>query len=185
MRRARASRPSPLLNARTRRTAPPFAALAVLALALGLAACGGSPGAASTTTSTTTGQTSSAGPPARPQQAALLRYAACVRSHGVPNFPDPSNGFLSVPAGLNPNSPQFQSANQACQGLLPNGGSQQVTSPQNLAGLVKFAACMTKRGIPMSASGNGSVSFGNADPNSPQFQSASQACKKLVPDGLP
>jgi hypothetical protein len=86
---------------------------------------------------------------------------------------------------MTPNNPQFQSANQSCQSLLPNGGGTQVTSPQNLAGLAKFAACMTSHGFPMSASGNGSVNFGNADPTSPQFQSAAAACKKLVPDGLP
>jgi hypothetical protein len=53
-----------------------------------------------------------------------LKYAACMRAHGVPNFPDPqpgSNGGFLI-TGVDPNSPQFQSAQQACQSLMPGGG---------------------------------------------------------------
>jgi hypothetical protein len=115
----------------------------------------------------------------------MLKFASCMRSHGVPSFPDPHDGTLLVPQGVSPNSPQFQSANRACRGLLPNGGATQVTSPQNRLGLVKFAACMTKRGFAMSPSATG-VSFpSSVDPNSPQFQSAFHACERLVPAGLP
>jgi hypothetical protein len=52
-----------------------------------------------------------------------LKLAACMRSHGVPNFPDPktlSGGFMIT--GINPNSPQFQAAQQACRSLMPGGG---------------------------------------------------------------
>jgi hypothetical protein len=55
----------------------------------------------------------------------LLKYVACMRTHGVPDMPDPgSNGNLSLPAGgdINPSSPQFQSAQQACQKLMPAQG---------------------------------------------------------------
>jgi hypothetical protein len=50
-----------------------------------------------------------------------LNYVACMRSHGVPNFPDPSPGF---PIGFRVNGPMpgYPKANQACQSLL-NGGS--------------------------------------------------------------
>jgi len=55
----------------------------------------------------------------------LLKYSQCMRSHGVPNFPDlgqsdqspvPGNG-----APINPSSPQFQAASTVCQRLLPAG----------------------------------------------------------------
>jgi hypothetical protein len=47
-----------------------------------------------------------------------------MQTHGVPNFPDPSSsGALQVPQGVDSNSPQFQSAFQACNSLLPNNGS--------------------------------------------------------------
>jgi hypothetical protein len=55
----------------------------------------------------------------------LLKYSPCMRSHGVPNFPDLGQSNPSPPpgsgAGLNPNSPQFQAAATACQHLLPPG----------------------------------------------------------------
>jgi hypothetical protein len=61
-------------------------------------------------------------------RSAALQYAECMRSHGVKNFPDPNNqgGFQIEPgAGFNPSSPQYSSANQACQHYLsgePGGG---------------------------------------------------------------
>lgn len=56
-----------------------------------------------------------------------LAFANCMRRHGVPNFPDPSGSGRGVSfsiRGVNPNSPQFQSAEKTCQKLhpLPGGG---------------------------------------------------------------
>jgi hypothetical protein len=57
----------------------------------------------------------------------VVKYAQCMRAHGVPNFPDPqaTSGGIGQPAGIvvggpgiDNNSPQFQSANHACQHLL-------------------------------------------------------------------
>jgi hypothetical protein len=58
----------------------------------------------------------------------LVKYAQCMRSHGVPNFPDPqmTNGGIGVPGGfsfdtsgrnLHQKSPQYQAAARACQSL--------------------------------------------------------------------
>lgn len=60
---------------------------------------------------------------------ATLAYAACMRSHGITNFPDPTvrGGTISLgfgpTSGIDPNLPQFQSASQACQPRAPRGGS--------------------------------------------------------------
>ncbi|HET6172232.1 MAG TPA: hypothetical protein VFD90_06495 [Gaiellales bacterium] len=51
-----------------------------------------------------------------------LRFSHCVRSHGVPNFPDPgSDGRIPDPAsvGINQGSPKFEAANQACGKYRP------------------------------------------------------------------
>jgi hypothetical protein len=65
-------------------------------------------------------------PPADMQ--ALLRYARCMREHGVADFPDPdAEGNFSAPrgsTGLSPNSPSFQRAEQACRQLDPNKGAR-------------------------------------------------------------
>jgi hypothetical protein len=60
----------------------------------------------------------------------LLNYAKCMRSHGVLNFPDPTSKGLGSLNGIDMNSPQFNTASQACQSLLPSsGGSGPVTRP--------------------------------------------------------
>jgi hypothetical protein len=51
---------------------------------------------------------------------ALLDYAACMRSHGVPNFPDPTvddegMGFPPLSqSSINPSAPVFKAADRAC-----------------------------------------------------------------------
>ena len=50
-----------------------------------------------------------------------VKYADCMRAHGVPNFPDPSHdGGFDLPAGLDPQAPQFSHATKACQGVQPS-----------------------------------------------------------------
>jgi hypothetical protein len=56
------------------------------------------------------------------QQHQLLQYAACMRAHGIPNFPDPTSaGFDFSAAGINPGSPQLQTANHACSSMRGHG----------------------------------------------------------------
>jgi hypothetical protein len=55
-------------------------------------------------------------------RAQSLRFARCVREHGVPNFPDPaSDGRIPDPAaaGIDQGSPAFLAANQACRRYRP------------------------------------------------------------------
>lgn len=60
------------------------------------------------------------GPPPQPsasQKRAALAFARCMRAHGAPSFPDPafSGGApAGSPAGINPQSPAFQSAARVC-----------------------------------------------------------------------
>jgi hypothetical protein len=57
--------------------------------------------------------------------AQALKFVACMRSHGIADMADPvvSNGGISqrIPNGFSPNSPVFQSAQRACQKLMPGG----------------------------------------------------------------
>ncbi len=158
----------------------------LLAVATLTAACAGGPsgpGVAknSSTTSTTAGSSSGGS-----SYQSELAYAACVRSHGVSNFPDPSpsGGFTIT---NNPNDPQLQAAQQACGHLLPGGG--QMTSgnkftPSQVAQLLNYAKCMRSHGVlnfpDPTSTGLGSLN--GIDPNSPQFNAASQACQSLLPN---
>jgi hypothetical protein len=53
-----------------------------------------------------------------------LKFTRCMRSHGIPNFPDPaSNGSFTIKGtGINPKSPGYLSAQRACQSLMPGPG---------------------------------------------------------------
>jgi hypothetical protein len=80
-----------------------------------------------------------------------LAFANCMRSHGVPSFPDPGGGGGGVQlggTGVNPQSPAFKSARKACGGLLPGGraGGPPATQNQFLAAL-KFSQCMRAHGL--------------------------------------
>ncbi len=53
----------------------------------------------------------------------LRRYAQCMRDHGIPNFPDPTDQGLQVDndkLGLSgPDDPKFKAAHEACSRLMP------------------------------------------------------------------
>jgi hypothetical protein len=54
-----------------------------------------------------------------------VAYSACIRAHGVPNFPDPGSGGQVPKAAaqqLGVSAAQLQSAQQACANLLPATG---------------------------------------------------------------
>lgn len=57
---------------------------------------------------------------------AEINWADCMHSHGVPNAPEPnSQGQMIMKGGsggVDPNSPTFQAAMQACRKDLPGGG---------------------------------------------------------------
>lgn len=137
----------------------------------------------------TTASTPSSGQLTAPDLAA---FAACMRSHGVPNFyfskanPSSSDTMFgyAVPAGINPGSSQFQTAYKACGHLVggrPAGPPPEPTAAQ-LRGLVKDAACVRAHGYPSfpdpTVQGN-TIFFPpltGIDPNSAQFQAALRAC---------
>ncbi len=80
-----------------------------------------------------------------------LKFAACMRSHGVSNFPDPSGGGgIQIPAGsgINPGSPAFQSAQKSCSNLLPGGGPPRAAaSEQQKLQMLAMSRCMRRHGF--------------------------------------
>ena len=96
--------------------------LAIAALALLAAGCGGgggSPGVATVASSPTTATTTT-----QSGLSALVAFSRCMRSHGVPNFPDPQH-FAGGNVKLTiHNLAPSQAALNACGSLLPNRGGQ-------------------------------------------------------------
>jgi hypothetical protein len=142
------------------RTAAAVMTLATLALLT--AACSGSPASA--------GSAGSPGAGGSASSRSDVAFSACMRSHGVPNYPDPVDiaGVTTLPKEsaqhLGVSSARFDAAQTACQPMLPaTGGSLTASSLQQcyLAGecpqaLVQqamnagrlFAQCMRSHGVP-------------------------------------
>jgi len=91
-----------------------------------------------------------------------VAYSACMRSHGVPSFPDPdSSGGL--PKGdaqqFGVGASQYQAAQRACQNLLPDytasltqclmtGDCPAAVVQRALTEGRTFAQCMRNHGVP-------------------------------------
>jgi hypothetical protein len=163
---------------------------AVAAVAVLAAACGGS---------------------ASPSQSAptyvqVLALAKCMRSHGVPNFPDPdasggysltANGSLAGAGGssVDINSSQAQAAYGDCRHLVPGGPSlsqleqdeqqEQQQQAKMLPVMLKYVHCMRSHDVP-NFPAPGQSKFGSGGPpnvNSPQYLAAASACQHLLPRG--
>lgn len=118
-------------------------------------------------------------------------FASCMRSHGVPNYPDPTVGANGQEnsgdlKGISINSSKFQAARQDCKQYEPtsNGGSGQ-QAPSSATQL-KFAECMRKHGVtnfPDPSSNGETVIGAGIDVRSPTYQAAARTCKGLLQGG--
>jgi len=131
-----------------------------------------------------------------------------MRSHGVPNYPDPgSNGVLpkTSPQELGVSSSQYRTSETACQHLLPNtGGSLTASSLQQcyladdcpgalvqraLSAGREFAGCMRTHGVAnwpdptVDAQGRPVYDINVPRPAPPQVSSAISECERLQPAG--
>lgn len=121
--------------------------VALAALSLLAAGCGGgSPGVATVGSSTTTGATTTS----QSQLSAMVAFSRCMRSHGVANFPDPQHfAGGSVKLTIHNLSPGPAALN-ACSSLLPTNGGTQESAQQKqtqLADERSFARCMRSHGV--------------------------------------
>jgi hypothetical protein len=113
-----------------------------------------------------------------------------MRSHGVTNFPDPvetpSGDYGFRTQGIDPKSSAFQSATQTCDKLVPSGwgGTGKSLTPAQQQQWLNWAKCIRAHGVPDFADPTFSgeeVHITGGDTNSPQLQSAMDACKAQMP----
>jgi hypothetical protein len=157
-----------------RRTLRGLALAAALVLTMTAAACGGSSGA-----NVAQIGTNGARQPHAPQT-----FSACMRSHGVANFPDADTDGRIHAAGIDKRSPAFQGAYSACRSLEPGGQLTAQARTQLQRQLLAFAKCMRAHGVPsfpdpaITADGQ---HFGLGthplDTNSPAFGTAATYCR--------
>ncbi len=164
------------------------AVITVMAAAALLAtACGGGRSSAGS------GGSPNAGGSANAQAVA---YSRCVRSHGVPDFPDPgSSGQIPKEAVVRAlrevSDSRARAATGACANLNPAGQGSPALTTREQQDYLKAAACMRSHGItnfpdPTFPGGRVSLSIPSSiDTKSRQFTQAAQTCTKLIPAGLP
>jgi len=181
------------------RTVPAF----VLAAAAGLALLTACSGAGSTSLSAAGGTpsasgTSSAGTGAAGESTAYvtnkLGLARCLRTHGVPNYPDP-DASGNEPAGPKQliATPQGQAAVGACSYWTSRiHGDNAADNQATLAEYVRFAQCMRAHGLPnfpdpVNSGGRPefllNASQDGFDPHSPQVLAKAHACSSVLPPG--
>ncbi len=182
------------------------AVVATAALALLASACGGSP------SSTGLGGSPNASGSAIP--ASAVAYSQCMRSHGVPKFPDPpTNGQVPKTSAqlLGVSSSELQAAQTTCQHLYPNGSAGVLNKgsigqceetgdcPQALVqsamtALRAYARCVRAHGLPTwpdpTIDSEGRPGFNllhvqGFDPNSSQTSNVMQECYRVMPGGVP
>jgi len=176
-----------------------LSAVALLASACG----GGTPTGVATVGSTAPPRTTTAnatGGVATPARvyAELVKFASCMRSQGIENFPDPttSSGGVSLkitPAsGVAVGSARFAHAQAACAKDQPaRPGAGPPITPAQQADYLKAATCMRAHGIvgfPDPTFSGSDVKFplpSTMNPNAPQFLRAREICELLIPAGLP
>jgi hypothetical protein len=162
--------------------APSFASAVVglVGISLLMSACGGSPGK-----------------PASARVSGAVAFARCMRSHRVPNWPDPnSSGAFDksrlTSQQLGAGSSRVQAAQTACNHLLPNGGSgpNPAQAQQIRAQALEFAHCVRSHGVPNfpDPGSDGRIpdpaSVG-INQGSPKFEAANQTCRKYRPPYIP
>jgi hypothetical protein len=145
--------------------------------------------------------------PAKPSQTALLtEFSACIRAHGLPDFPDPQseaagggypsgslNPYIDMSStGPNDFTPQFQAAEKHCSSLALSSGFN--VTPAQIRQIVKgelaMVACMRKHGVPNmpdpTAQGAMVMNPGSVDMHSLQYKAAAKLCHgPPAPNGPP
>jgi hypothetical protein len=120
------------------RTLRPLAALAMLAVII--AGCSnGSAGNGNTRTTSSSGT-------ATPREKAV-KYAACMRTNGVPDLPDPKASGDFPAFGVSVSPAVWDKALGACEALKPPGSLSARLSPAQQSAALKFAQCMRENGV--------------------------------------
>jgi hypothetical protein len=124
----------------------PLDALALISIVLLISACG-----SSSTAGTSAGTSGANNIAANAQKA--VKFAECMRSNGVGQFPDPgASGSFTIDgivngSSLDPNTPAFKQALSTCRDLEPAGFMGSKRSAQQRDAALEFAQCIRENGV--------------------------------------
>jgi hypothetical protein len=169
----------------------------IVGLPLLAAACGGAGSSVAQLGATATqGNSSSNSAAASTPANGAVAFAACMRSHRLPNWPDPNRSGVFdktklTPQKLGASTSRIQAAQTACQHLLPGSGAPNLARVQQmrLQGLA-FSRCVRNHGVqnfpdPGTDGRIPDPATVGIDQGSPVFEAANQACGKYRPPYMP
>ena len=181
-------------RARSPITRSVLATIATAAVALLAGGCGSSAvGHVAQLGPTTTDSASSSKTSAAPAQKSALAFALCMRSHGVPGWPDPNSyGAFDksklTDQQLGAGSAQVRAAQVACQHLLPTSSAAQKQTQRIVVQALRFSRCMQKHGITNfpDPDSNGGIRIPRSlqDNGGPRYYAALKACQPFPPPPL-
>lgn len=158
------------------------ALLGAVAVTVSLGACGSS--------ASSTGLNGSDNP-APTAHTKWVTFAGCMRSHGLPTFPDPKShgsglhlnttGGTVIVDGEHLDPTAFQTALRACRSLLPAGRVRSPVNATRKQAAIRHAQCMRAHGVPnfpdpTFANGHIEINAPGVDPNSPAYKAAVTVC---------
>jgi hypothetical protein len=134
------------MTSTTRSTLRPMAALAMVAL---IGAGCSNDAAESTTTagsSATAGSSGTGGKKQATDRDKAVKFAECIRAHGVSDFPDPDekNQFQY---GVSVTPAVWKQATTACKDLQPPGTLSAKRTPKQQSASLRFAKCVRDNGV--------------------------------------
>jgi hypothetical protein len=121
----------------------PLVALALVALVSLISAGCGSNAASEAGTA---GGADAGGAKSATDQNKAVKFAECIRGHGVPHFPDPDAKGEFV-FGIDVSPAVWQKAVDACKALEPPGALSGKRSPKQQSAALKFAGCIRENGV--------------------------------------
>ena len=129
------------------RTLRPLVALAIVAMVAVISAgCGGTNSSGSTDSSGSGSTVASHNSAATPREKAV-KFAACMRENGYPDFPDPKASGEFPSFGISVSPGVWVKALRACKELRPPGSFSAHMSPKELSAALKFAQCIRAHGV--------------------------------------
>ncbi len=128
-----------------RGTPRPLATLAIVALT-GLLSAGCGSSASSGGATATAGSAAAAAPTTPTASEKAVRFAECMRAHGVGDFPDPTDKDADA-YGVSVSPAVFTRAADACKALKPPGALSSTYTPKQLSAAVRFAQCVRDKGV--------------------------------------
>jgi hypothetical protein len=157
-------------------------ALVVVAFALLAAGCGGGGGSTGSHVAQLSTSTTRTSPPSRGStHDQALAYVRCIRSHGVPLWPDPESSGSFAKSALTPHqlgvsSSQIGTAQKACVSLAPTYSA--TPQPHVLAQALRFSRCMRAHGAANfpDPESDGAIVIPHAMESSPAYLAALHFC---------